>query len=156
MSFKSKHFLGYILIISFIILNACQLQEPSNNHGIVFLKNRSEKLKIDVSNTNDALKMIGQPHTTSINNINEWIYIERVLVKGNYYKLGKNILKSNNVLVLRFDKYGILKNKTFLDKNDKNKVLFSKNKTENDLTRKSFVENILQSIKTKMYGNKNN
>ena len=154
MSLKSKHILSYFLIISFIILNGCQLQEPSKNHGIVFLKNRSEKLKINISNTNDVLQIIGQPHTTSINNEDEWIYIERVLIKGEYHKLGQNILKSNNVLVLNFDKYGILKNKTFLNKDDKNKILFSKKKTENNLTQKSFVERILSSIKAKMYSEK--
>ena len=154
MSLKSKHLMSYLLIISFIILNGCQLQEPSKNHGIVFLKNRSEKLKINISNTNDVLQIIGQPHTTSINNEDEWIYIERVLIKGEYHKLGQNILKSNNVLVLNFDKYGILKNKTFLNKDDKNKILFSKKKTENNLTQKSFVERILSSIKEKMYGEK--
>ena len=154
MSLKSKHIRSYFLIISFIILNGCQLQEPSKNHGIVFLKNRSEKLKINISNTNDVLQIIGQPHTTSINNEDEWIYIERVLIKGEYHKLGQNILKSNNVLVLNFDKYGILKNKTFLNKDDKNKILFSKKKTENNLTQKSFVERILSSIKAKMYSGK--
>jgi|TARA_B110000444_G_C18389393_1_gene388529 outer membrane protein assembly factor BamE (lipoprotein component of BamABCDE complex) len=154
MSLKSKHIRSYFLIISFIILNGCQLQEPSKNHGIVFLKNRSEKLKINISNTNDVLQIIGQPHTTSINNEDEWIYIERVLIKGEYHKLGQNILKSNNVLVLNFDKYGILKNKTFLNKDDKNKILFSKKKTENNLTQKSFVERILSSIKAKMYSEK--
>ena len=35
----------------------------------------------------------------------------RVLSKGEYHKLGQNVLKTNNVLVLNFDKYGILKNK---------------------------------------------
>jgi outer membrane protein assembly factor BamE (lipoprotein component of BamABCDE complex) len=154
MSLKSKHIRSYFLIISFIILNGCQLQEPSKNHGIVFLKNRSEKLKINISNTNDVLQIIGQPHTTSINNEDEWIYIERVLIKGEYHKLGQNILKSNNVLVLNFDKYGILKNKTFLNKDDKNKIQFSKKKTENNLTQKSFVERILSSIKAKMYSEK--
>ena len=39
--------------------------------------------------------------------------LERVLTKGEYHKLGKNILKSNNVLILEFDKYGILKKKIF-------------------------------------------
>ena len=154
MSFKSKHFLGYILIISFIILNACQLQEPSNNHGIVFLKNRSEKLKIDVSNTNDALKMIGQPHTTSINNINEWIYIERVMSKGSYHKLGKNVLKTNNILILTFNKYGILVDKNLLNKDDINKMRFTKKITENNLSKKSFVQSFLASVKAKMYQNR--
>ena len=154
MSLKSKHIRSYFLIISFIILNGCQLQEPSKNHGIVFLKNRSEKLKINISNTNDVLQIIGQPHTTSINNEDEWIYIERVLIKGEYHKLGQNILKSNNVLVLNFDKYGILRNKSFFDKEEIQKIAFSDKETINDLTQKSFVEKFLTSLKNKMYGNK--
>ena len=97
------------LIFVFFILIGCQLQEPSKNHGIVFLENRSNKLVINQSNQNDVLKIFGQPHTKSIDNKNKWIYIERVLTKGKYHKLGKNVLKSNNVLVLKFDKYGILK-----------------------------------------------
>ena len=42
-----------------------------------------------------------------------WIYIERIFTKGKYHKLGQNILKENNVLVLTFDKYGVLKKKIF-------------------------------------------
>ena len=105
----------------FIILNACKLQEPYKNHGIVFLKNRSDKLVVNKSNKNDVLKIIGQPHSKSINDTNEWIFIERILTKGEYHKLGQNVLKANNVLVLKFDKYGILINKKFLDKSNKKK-----------------------------------
>ena len=90
------------------------ITESTKNHGIIFLKNRSEKLVENTSNKNDVLRIVGQPHTKSINNENEWFYIERVLTKGEYHKLGQNILKSNNVLVLNFDKYGILKIKHFL------------------------------------------
>ena len=140
------------MLISCIILISCQFQEPSNNHGIVYLKNRSEKLKINYSNTNDVIKIIGLPHSKSIDNENYWIYIERVLTKGEYHKLGRNVLKENNVLVLQFDKYGVLKNKDFLDKNDLKKLNFSEKSTENKLTRKSFVEELLTSIRSKMYG----
>ncbi len=137
-----------------VILNACKLQEPSKNHGIVFLKNRSEKLELNKTNKNDVIRIIGQPHTKSINNNNDWIYIERVLTKGEYHKLGQNILKSNNVLVLSFNKYGILEKKIFLDKNDKKRLKFSNRETQNELTQKSFVEKLLTSIKEKMYRNK--
>ena len=137
-----------------VILNACKLQEPSKNHGIVFLKNRSEKLELNKTNKNDVIRIIGQPHTKSINNNNDWIYIERVLTKGEYHKLGQNILKSNNVLVLSFNKYGILEKKTFLDKNDKKRLKFSNRETQNELTKKSFVEKLLTSIREKMYRNK--
>jgi outer membrane protein assembly factor BamE (lipoprotein component of BamABCDE complex) len=136
------------------ILIGCQLQEPTKNHGIVFLENRSNKLFINKTNQNDVINIIGQPHSKSIKNLNTWIYIERILTKGKYHKLGKHVLKSNNVLVLSFDKYGVLITKDFYDKNDIKKMQFSKKVTENKLTKKSFVESFLSSIKEKMYGSK--
>ena len=52
-------------------MTGCQLKEPQQNHGILFLENRSAKIKIDVSNQNDVIKIIGQPHSKSINDENE-------------------------------------------------------------------------------------
>tara|TARA_E500000178_G_C16649511_1_gene585722 strand:- start:89 stop:553 length:465 start_codon:yes stop_codon:yes gene_type:complete len=150
--FKINHFL--FIVIYFIILVGCKLQEPLNNHGIIFLKNRSDKLVINKSNKNDVIKIIGTPHTISINNKNEWFYIERILTKGKIHKLGKDVLKENNVLVLVFNKYGILESKIILDKSKKKQVNFSNNNTESVLTKKSFAEKFLSSIKAKMYGNK--
>ena len=152
--FKFKNHISLFAFFILVILNACKLQEPSKNHGIVFLKNRSEKLELNKTNKNDVIRIIGQPHTKSINNNNDWIYIERVLTKGEYHKLGQNILKSNNVLVLSFNKYGILEKKIFLDKNDKKRLKFSNRETQNELTQKSFVEKLLTSIREKMYRNK--
>tara|TARA_B000000532_G_C18846443_1_gene397471 strand:+ start:754 stop:1218 length:465 start_codon:yes stop_codon:yes gene_type:complete len=140
------------LIISFFILNNCQFQEPSQNHGILFLENRSKKLVIKLSNKNDVLKIIGQPHSKSQNEEDQWIYIERIFTKGEYHKLGQNVLKENNVLLLSFDKYGVLIDKQFLDIHDNKKVSFSEKTTENKLSQKSFVQNFLSSIRAKMYG----
>ena len=140
--------------MSFISLIGCQLQDPYNNHGIVFLKNRSEKLIVNQSNKNDVLNIVGQPHSKSINDDNEWFYVERVLTKGEYHKLGQNILKENNILVLKFDKYGVIKEKTFLNKDSKNEIYFSQNETKNELSQKSFIERFLSSIRTKMYSNR--
>ncbi len=106
---------------------------------------------INQSNTNDVIDIIGQPHSKSFKNELDWIYIERVFEKGKFYKLGKNELKTNNVLVLSFDKFGILKEKKLLNKDDLNKLSFSSEITENDLAKKSFVEKFLNSIKAKMY-----
>tara|TARA_B100000886_G_C20169832_1_gene385608 strand:- start:117 stop:596 length:480 start_codon:yes stop_codon:yes gene_type:complete len=148
-----KNHIKYFILLSFFILINCQFQEPYKNHGIVFLKNRSDKLILNKSNKNDVINIVGQPHSKSITNENEWIYIERILTKGEYHKLGRNILKENNVLVLRFDKYGILKDKEFFDKDDKNKIEFSKKNTDNKLSQKSLIEKFLTSIRTKMYSN---
>ena len=154
MSFKFKNHLNKFFFILFIILNACKLQEPAKNHGILFLENRTKKLVIQKTNKNDVLNVIGQPHSKSINDVNTWFYIERTLTKGKYHKLGKHVLKTNNVLVLQFDKYGVLQIKEILTKDDLKKLSFSKQSTKNDLTKKSFVEKFLTSVRQKMYGNK--
>ena len=146
MFFFTKYHLKKILLFSFIILISCKLQEQSNNHGIIFLENRADKLIVNKSNKNDVLKIIGEPHTKSIENDNKWIYVERVLTKGEFIKLGQNVLKTNNVLVLTFDKYGVLKEKNFIDKNSKNKLKFSQDSTENNLSQKSFTEKFLESL----------
>ena len=154
MSFSIKNHLNKILFLLFFILMSCQLQDPYNNHGILFLENRSNKLVPNETNQNDVLGIIGQPHTKSIDDENIWIYLERTLTKGKYHKLGKHIVKKNNVLVLNFDKYGILKSKEIFDIKDSKKRAFSKDSTENQLSKKSFVENFLSSVRKKMYGNK--
>tara|TARA_Y100000591_G_C21787401_1_gene674592 strand:- start:563 stop:1027 length:465 start_codon:yes stop_codon:yes gene_type:complete len=154
MFFRIKYHKYLFFLFIFIISIGCSFQEASKNHGIVFLENRSNKLKIDVSNTNDVIKIFGQPHSKSINNDNIWVYIERILVKGEYHKLGKHIVKENNILVLEFDNYGILKKKEIIDKSKKKNLVFSKKETKNELTQKSFVEKFLSSVRSKMYSNK--
>ena len=154
MFFYFKNHFNRLFIVLFIILTACQLQEPTKNHGIVFLENRSNKLIINKSNKNDVIKIIGRPHSKSINDDDIWIYVERILSKGKYHKLGQHVLKKNNTLVLKFDEFGILKSKKIYDKNNTNKITFSEKETKNELSKKSFVESFLSSIKQKMYGNK--
>ena len=68
------------------------------------------------------------------------------------HKLGKTVLKDNNVLILIFDKYGILNDKKLLNIDDKNNITFSDSETNNELAKKSFIEKFLSSIKTRMYG----
>jgi outer membrane protein assembly factor BamE (lipoprotein component of BamABCDE complex) len=152
--FKYHYIFPFIFIL--YILSGCQLQEPLKNHGIIYLENRSNKLILNKSNKNNVIDVIGYPQIKTEDKNESWIYIERVLTKGKYHKLGKHILKENNVLVLNFDKYGILIKKDFLTKNDINKLKFSKKDTKNEITRKSFVQSFLQSVKQKMYQNRNN
>ena len=154
MFFKTKYHLNILLIFFVFSLVSCQFQDPYKNHGITFLDNRAEKLIVNKSNKNDVVQILGQPHSKSLSNEDSWIYIERVLTKGEYHKLGKNILKSNNVLILEFNKYGILSSKNLMDKNDIKKIKFSQKITKNQITQKSFVEKFLSSVKSKMYSNR--
>ena len=151
---KPRYHKILIKILLFISLVNCQFQDPYLNHGINFLDNRAKKLIVSKSNLNDVVRIMGHPHTKSFSNENQWVYIERTLTKGEYHKLGKNVLKNNNVLILEFNKYGILSNKKLYDKSDLKKIKFSSQETKNEITQKSFVEKFLTSVKSKMYGNR--
>jgi outer membrane protein assembly factor BamE (lipoprotein component of BamABCDE complex) len=151
-SFFKNHFIIYVLI--FFILCSCKLQEPLKTHGIIFLENRANKLTVNKSNKNDVINIFGQPQIKESDKIETWIYLERILTKGKYHKLGKHVLKQNNILILDFNKYGILQNKKLLDKNDINQIKFSKRKTDNELSQKSFVTSFLESVRQKMYMNR--
>ena len=81
---------------------------------------------------------------------NLWIYIERTRTRGKLLKLGRNYLKKNNVLVLEFDKYGILARKEFYDKNQMKRLSFAKDITENELRKENFIYSFLNSVRQKM------
>ena len=147
--FKNHKVISSLLL--FVILISCQFQESIQTHGIVYLENRSKMLNIKQSNKNDVIKAIGQPQIKSYDNDDMWIYIERVLTKGSIHRLGKNVLKENNILALRFDKYGILTEKKLFQKDEINNIDFSKKITENEITKKSFVASFLESVRQKMY-----
>tara|TARA_B100001758_G_C18073120_1_gene434281 strand:+ start:74 stop:559 length:486 start_codon:yes stop_codon:yes gene_type:complete len=154
MSFiKTKHFFKNILIIIFLFfLVNCQLQEPKKLHGINYLENRENLLIINKSNKNDVVNILGSPHSISINDDNKWFYFERMITRGKLHKLGRNVLKKNNILEIEFDKYGILLSKKLYTKDDMKKVKISKKQTENTVSQKSFIDSFLSSIKQKMYG----
>jgi|TARA_B100001093_G_scaffold68413_1_gene58535 outer membrane protein assembly factor BamE (lipoprotein component of BamABCDE complex) len=147
-----KHYRKLYIIFLLIILNNCQLKEPNKAHGINFLENREITLITGETNQNDVVKLIGKPHSTSLKNDNTWIYFERTLTKGKLIKLGQNVLKTNNILELKFDKYGILSSKKIYKKENMNKLSYSKQETENNVSQPSFVGKFLSSIRQKMYG----
>ena len=150
--FKIKHFKNLILIALLFILSNCQLKEPINGHGINFLENRSKKISINKSNKNDVINTLGNPHTTSIDDDNLWFYFDRKTSKGSIINFGDNELLENNVLVINFDKYGVVVQKEFFSKEDMKKIRYSEMKTENPVSKQSFVGSFLQSVRQKMYG----
>ena len=150
--FKIKHFKKLIFISLIFILSNCQLKDPIKGHGINFLKNRSEKISLNKSNTNDVIKVLGNPHTKSIDDENLWFYFDRKLAGSSIVNFGEKDILENNVLVINFDKYGIVMNKEFFSKEDMKKVKYSEMETENPVTQQSFVSSFLQSVRQKMYG----
>ena len=134
------------------ILSNCQLKEPIKGHGINFLENRSKKISLNESNKNDVINILGNPHTTSIDDEDLWFYFDRKLSGGSIMKFGDMDLLENNVLVVNFDKYGIVTQKEFFSKKDMKKIKYSEMKTKTPVSKQSFVASFLQSVRQKMYG----
>lgn len=132
----------------------CQKNRVVKSHGIIFLDKRETLLKPNITNKNDVISVLGEPHIRSIHEKNTWIYIERTRTKGKIYKVGKNVLLNNNVLVVKFDEYGILNEKLFYDKNKMNTVKFSEEITENVVTRGSFLQSFVSSLRSKINQNR--
>ena len=114
------------------------------------LEKKQTKLKVNFTNTNDIIKIIGPPSTKNTFDNDVYIYIERKTSSSKLTKLGKKKLLTNNVLVLEIDNTGVLLSKKFYDINDMNDVKFDESQTGINYTQKSFIYNFLSSIRQKV------
>ena len=140
----------YFLLASLIFFIGCQRQDVIKTHGVAYLDKREKLIVVNKSNKNDAIEVLGHPATKGMTDDNLWIYIERAKTRGKLLKLGRSYLKKNNVLILEFDKYGVLNKKEFYDKESMKQINFAKAITENDLKKENFIYGFLSSIRQKM------
>ena len=143
-----KKIVYLLLLLLFII--SCQRKEIVKTHGISYLEKREKLIFVNKSNKNDTINIFGQPASRGMTDENVWIYVERTITRGKLLKLGRNLLKKNNVLVLEFDKYGVLKKKEFYDIEDMKKITFEKDITENEIRKENFIYSFLSSVRQKM------
>ena len=145
----------FFLLASLIFFIGCQRQEVIKTHGVAYLDKREKLIVVNKSNKNDAIEVLGYPATKGMTDDNLWIYIERTKTRGKLLKLGRNYLIKNNVLVLEFNKFGILAKKEFYDKEDMKQINFAKAITQNDIKKENFIYSFLSSIRQKMQQNRN-
>ena len=142
--------LYFCLIISFLLLTNCAREQIVKTHGIAYLEKREKLIKINSSNKNDIISILGLPATKGMTDDNVWIYIERTKTRGKLLKFGKNITSKNNVLVLEFDKYGVLASKDFYGKDKMKKIKFDKDATIFEGKKENFIYSFLSSVRQKM------
>ncbi len=121
-----------------------------NHHGVHNLEKKQKNLKINYTNKNDIYELIGPPSTKSSFDNDIYIYIERKTTGTKLTKLGKKKLLVNDVLVLEIDNKGILLSKKFYNKDDMNKINFEETITGVDYSKKSFIFNVLSSLRQKI------
>ena len=118
-----------------------------DHHGVFYLDKKQKKIKVNESNTNDILSILGEPSTKSTFDEDVWIYIERKITNSHFF--GKRDLIVNNVMVLDIDDNGILSKKEFYNINNMKKIDFDPNRTES-ITRRNFIYNFLSSMRQRV------
>ena len=133
-----------------MLLASCSLNKVVQHHGVHNLEKKQAKLKINYTNKNDIIKLIGPPSSKSSFDNDIYIYIERKTSSSKLTKLGRKKLIKNDVLVLEIDNTGILLSKKFYNQNDMNKINFDENITGINYSKRSFIINFLSSIRQKI------
>ena len=139
----------YFIIIFLCIAN-CSFNKAIKHHGVNFLEKKQEKLILKVTNKNDIVKILGPPSTKSTFDNDVWIFIERKTTTKKLFKLAREKILVNNVLVLEIDSYGLLVKKEFYNMEKMNDLDFSKRTTETIYTKKSFVYDFMSSMRQKI------
>ena len=139
----------YFIIIFLFILN-CSFNKAITHHGVNLLEKKQEKLFLKTTNRNDIIKILGSPSTKSTFDNDVWIYIERKTTTKKLFKLAKEKILVNNVLIIEIDNHGLLAKKEFYDMEKMNDLDFSKRETVVKYTKKSFVYDFMSSMRQKL------
>ena len=139
-----------LLIILTIFLTSCKLNKIVNHHGIHNLDIKSKKLIVDNTNINEINKILGPASSTSYFDNKVMFYLERKTSNSKLHRLGKKKLITNNVLLLEVNDRGILISKKFFNKEDLNKMDFSKKITNVDVGKQSFIYKTLSGVRAKI------
>jgi len=139
-----------LLLLSLILLASCSLNKVVKHHGVHNLEVKQSRLKINQTNKNEIINLIGPPSTKSTFDNEVYIYIERKTSSAKITKLGKKQLLRNNVLVLEINNRGILLAKNFYNLDDMNKINFEENITSTNYTKNNFIYNFLTSLRQKI------
>ena len=137
-------------IIIFLFISNCSFNKAITHHGVNLLEKKQEKLFLKTTNKNDIVKLLGPPSTKSTFDNDIWIYIERKTTTKKLFKLAREKVLVNNVLVLEIDNYGLLAKKEFYNMEKMNKLDFSKKETDVKYTKRSFVYDFMYSMRQKI------
>ena len=135
-----------LLILLFVLLSSCSLNKVVLHHGVHNLEKKQTKLKVNYTNKNDIIRLIGPPSTENNFDNEVYIYIERKTSGSKLTKLGEKKLIKNDVLILEIDNTGLLLSKKFYNKNDMKKIKFEESITKINYEKKSFIYNFLNSV----------
>ena len=139
-----------ILLTFFLLFANCTNKLAIDHHGVHKLNTKQEKLFLSKTNKNDIIKILGPPSTVSFFDNEILFFIERKETNGSIMELGRRKIITNNVLIVEINKYGLLEKKTFYDLTKMQEIKISKNTTEVNYQKDSFIYDFLSSMRQKI------
>ena len=133
-----------------MIFANCTTKKAIEHHGVHKLNLKQNKFIINETNKNDIIKILGPPSAISFFDNEILFYIERKETNNSILKLGSRKIIKNNVLIIEVDKYGILSKKTLYDLTKMKDIKISKNTTEVNYQKESFIYDFLSSMRQKI------
>ena len=134
-------------IFLFLIITNCSTNKVANNHGFSSLDVKFEKITINKTNKNDIIKIIGPPSSISSFNKNKWFYIQRMKQNQSLFKLGIKKIEKNDILIVKFNNKGILKDKKILKLIDMNDVKYVEDITEKEFKQNDLLFKVFSSLR---------
>ena len=140
----------YLILFVFLFTLSCSVNKVKNNHGVLSLESKFNKIHLNKSNSNDIIDIFGPPSTKSTFDNKVWIYIERKKTNRSIFKLGNQKIEKNNVVVLEINSKGILSKKDIYNVYNMNKYKFSKKSTQKKYQKDSYIYGVLSSLRDKI------
>ena len=140
----------FIIIIIFLFIVNCSGNKVSNFHGSKQLETKFNIIKVNKTNKNDLIKLIGPPSSVSDFDNNKWFYIERLKTNQSLIKLGNQKIEKNNVLIVQLDNFGVVREKKLLDLENMKDIKYLNTTTEKDFKNESILYNIFSSLREKI------
>ena len=138
------------IILTLLVVTNCSTKKVVKHHGVPYLELKEKQLKVDKSNTNDIISILGPPSTKSKFDNNIWIYVDQNQVQPKITNYGKMKISKNDILVLEIDNYGILKNKNIYSKKDMNELIIAEEQTGKIFRKNTFIYNFFSSLRQKI------
>ena len=140
----------FLLLTLLLSITNCNIKKNIDHHGVHLLEKKNKMLKINETNKNDIISLLGPPSTESSFDNAILFYIERKITTQSMFRLGERKILVNNVLVVELDDRGLLVKKEFYDLNKMNNIKIIKNKTQVDYQKTSFIYDFLSSMRQKI------
>ena len=140
----------FIIIIIFLFIVNCSGNKVTNFHGSKQLETKFNIIKVNKTNKNDLVKLIGPPSSVSDFDNNKWFYIERLKTNQSLIKLGNQKIEKNNVLIVQLDNSGIVREKKLLDLENMKDIKYLNTTTKKDFKNENILYNIFSSLREKI------